>query len=399
MWHGPTYQWYYSQIEPKLWDRLNRENSQYLLEVDPGDYLDYLVSEFAWEPLEWYEDGMTVESFLVKRERRDQFDGRTHVIDEQRFRLRIPISPHPQRAEYFQCGPSTTWAFGSEPDWKFEKDFLIHEVEATDQAVQKGIEAVRFWLGGRNKDIEQGNATLREPIRRVWEEKRKQLEQQHGEVQAVLNRLNIPLHQDASAKAKLIEIKPRQLRTAIEKPTPRAPKPEPTLKRDEVIVLLDFIEQYTRQFEVAPKTYAKMDEEELRDLLVGMMNANYPGATTGETFSKLGRTDISLRVDCGHVLVCECKFWSGAKAYGGALEQLFGYLTWRQNYGVLIHFCKLKNMTKAVSEAKKAISEHPTFTAGTLHDHSDTRLTSRHVHPQDADKSVEIHHLFVDLSV
>lgn len=44
-----------------------------------------------------------------------------------------------------------------------------------------------------------------------------------------------------------------------------------------------------------------VDEEELRDLLSGMMNAK-------------GKTDISLRVDSGHVLICECKFWSGAKA-------------------------------------------------------------------------------------
>jgi hypothetical protein len=399
MWHGPTYQLYYSQIESRLWDRLNRENSQYLLEVDPGDYLDYLLSECTWEPLEWYEEQKTIERFLAKREVRDESDGRAHVRDEHRFRLRIPISPHPQRDDYFRFGPSTTWVFGSEPDWKFENDVLVHEVEATEEAVQKGIEAVRFWLGGRNKDIELGNAALRERIGRVWGEKRKQLEEQHGEVQAVLKRLNIPLHQDASPKAKPIEIKPRQLRTAIEKPTPRATKPEPTLKRGDVVLLVDFTEQYTRQFETAPKTYAKMDEEELRDLLVGMMNANYPGAATGETFSKLGKTDISLRVDSGHVLVCECKFWSGPKACGEALEQLFGYLAWHQNYGVLIHFCKLKDMTKAVSEAKKVISEHPTFAVGTLHSHSDTRLTSRHVHPQDADKSVEIHHLFVDLSV
>jgi hypothetical protein len=142
-----------------------------------------------------------------------------------------------------------------------------------------------------------------------------------------------------------------------------------------------------------------MDEEELRDLLVGMMNANYPGSTTGETFSKLGRTDISLRVDSGHVLICECKFWSGANAYRDAMDQLFKYLTWRQNYGVLIHFCKLKDMTTAVSEGKRAVTEHSSFTAGTLQEQSETRFTSRHAHPQDANKLVEILHLFVDLSV
>ncbi len=142
-----------------------------------------------------------------------------------------------------------------------------------------------------------------------------------------------------------------------------------------------------------------VDEEELRDLLSGMMNANYPGSTTGETFSKLGKTDISLRVDSGHVLICECKFWSGTKAYRDAVEQLFNYLTWHQNYGVLLHFCKLKDMTTAVSEGKRAITEHSSFAAGTLHAQSETRFTSRHVHPQDASKLVEIFHLFVDLSI
>ena len=193
---------------------------------------------------------------------------------------------------------------------------------------------------------------------------------------------------------------PRVLRTILERP--KAPlataKLEPVLNRDDVVSLVDFIDQYTRQFEVSPKTYEKMDEEELRDLLVGMMNANYPGSTTGETFNRLGKTDISLRVDSGHVLICECKFWSGASGYAKALEQLFSYLTWRQNYGVLIHFSKLRDATKAITEAKRAISEHQSFTKDSLSSPSEARFASRHTHPQDPDKSLEIYHLFVDLS-
>ena len=142
-----------------------------------------------------------------------------------------------------------------------------------------------------------------------------------------------------------------------------------------------------------------MDEEELRDLLVGMMNANYPGSTTGETFNKLGKTDVSFLVDSGHVLICECKFWSGAKAYGDAIDQLFNYLTWRQNYGVLLHFCKLKDMTIAISEGKRSTAEHPSFALETLHAQSETSFSSRHSHPQDANKLVEVFHIFVDLSI
>ncbi len=398
MWDGPTYQAYYQRIGRLIRENLDEEEQDYLLTVDVNEYLDFLVEEAKWEPLLWDESQMTIERFSKKRQRRDEFGEGHYQVDEEHFRLRIPISSHPQRGEYFKFGPSTTWASQSEPDWKFEGDVLIHEVEATEQAVQKGIEAVLFWLGNRNKDIESGNVQLRKHIKPVWEAKRKQLEEQRGAAGAVLQRLNIPLHQDPSAKAKPLEIKPRQLRTVIEKPTPRG-APEPTLNRGDVIALVDFIDQYARQFEVAPKTYQKMEEEELRDLLVGMMNANFPGSTTGETFNKLGKTDISLRVDSGNVLICECKYWSGAKGYGEALDQLFRYLTWRQNYGVLIHFCKLKDMTQAVAAAQRASSEHQSFTQGSLHAATDTRFSTRHVHPQDVSKIVEVFHLFVDLSV
>jgi len=397
MWTGPTFQTYYQNIHRIVGEKLDKEDSSYLLQVDFDKYLNFLVDEAKWEPLLWDESQMTVEPFSTKRQRRDEFhDGQTYQVEVQRFRLRIPISPHPQRADYFKFGPSTWW--GAEPEWRFEGDVLIHEVEATEQGVQKGIEEVRFWLGNRNKEIEAGNKQLQDRIRPVWEAKRKRLEERQSTTEALLQKLNIPLHQDPNAKVKPIEIKPRHLRTIMEKPKPTS-KAEAALNRSDVMSLVDFIEQYTQQFEVTPRTYQKMDEEELRDLLVGMMNANYPGSTTGETFSKLGKTDISLRVDSGHVLICECKFWSGAKAYKDAVDQLFNYLTWRQNYGVLIHFCKLKDMTAAVSEGKRAVTEHSSFTAGTLQGQSETRFTSRHAHPQDTNKLVEILHLFVDLSV
>jgi len=397
MWTGPTFQTYYQNIHRIVGEKLDKEDPIYLLQVDFEEYLDFLADEAKWEPLLWDESQKTIEPFSTKLQRRDEFqEGQTYQVEVQRFRLRIPISPHPQRADYFKFVPSKRW--GVEPEWRFEGDVLVHEVEATEQGVQKGIEQVRFWLGNRNEEIEAGNKQLQDRIRPVWEAKRRQLEERQSNTEALLQKLNIPLHQDPNAKIKPIEIEPRHLRTIMEKPKPTG-KAEATLNRSDVMSLVDFIEQYARQFEVAPKTYQKMDEEELRDLLVGMMNANYPGSTTGETFSKLGKTDISLRVDSGHVLICECKFWSGAKAYKNAIGQLFDYLTWRQNYGVLLHFCRLRDMTMAVSEAQRATAEHPSFTTGTLHVQSETRFTSRHVHPQDANKLVEILHLFIDLSV
>jgi len=397
MWNGPTFQTYYQNIHHIIAEKLNKEDSNYLLQVDVDEYLTFLVQEASWEPLLWDESQMTVEPFSAKVQRRSfSHDNETYQVEVQRLRFRIPISTHPQRSEYLKFGPSTWW--GAEPEWQFEGNVLIYEVDASENAVKDGLEKVRFWLGNRNKEIESGNAMLRDHIKPVWAAKRKQLEEAKNSTETLLQKLNIPLHQDPNSKAKPIDIKPRLLRTVMEKPKPSS-KPEPTLNRSDVILLVDFIEQYAHQFEVAPRTYQKMTEEELRDLLVGMMNANYPGSTTGETFSKLGKTDISLRIDSGHALICECKFWTGAKAYGNSIDQLFSYLTWRQNYCVLINFCKLKDMTIAVSEGGRAVNEHRSFTSGSIHKQSETRFSSRHTHPQDPNKLVEILHFFIDLSV
>jgi hypothetical protein len=234
----------------------------------------------------------------------------------------------------------------------------------------------------------------------MWEARRRRLEEQQQRSTAELEKLKIPLYRDSGARAKPVELKPRTLRVEMPKATPRSPRTqEPYVQREDVLDLVDFIEQYARQFEVAPETYAKMSEEELRNLIVGMMNTNYPGQTTAETFNKLGKTDIRLRVDEGNVLIAECKFWKGAKAYLEALAQLFGYLTWRESFGVLLTFCTRKDMSAAVAAANKALQEDGAFVSGSLRDVLASRFSTRHRHPQDAGRSIEIHHLFIDLSV
>ena len=103
------------------------------------------ASAQKWQPLEWDETQKTVEAFSAKRQRTDVF-GEPYEVEEQFLRLRIPISAHSQLADYFKLladyfkfGSSTTWMGTREPEWKFGDGVLIHEVEATEQAVQQGV--------------------------------------------------------------------------------------------------------------------------------------------------------------------------------------------------------------------------------------------------------------------
>jgi hypothetical protein len=194
MQNRPSFQTYYALIDRNVSAYLDKQDSSYLVSVDKEQYLDQLVQVCRWEPLTWDESGMTVEPFIQKVERRSDFGDRTYLTDQSMLRLRIPCSSHPQLSDYLKNQPST-FKYSEEPAYKFSGNVMVLEVEASDEAVKRLLDDLKFWLGGRNKDIEQGNATLKERIRPIWEARRQRLEQATSSTEALLQRLNIPRHE------------------------------------------------------------------------------------------------------------------------------------------------------------------------------------------------------------
>ena len=96
------------------------------------------------------------------------------------------------------------------------------------------------------------------------------------------------------------------------------------------------------------------------------------------------------------MLIAECKFWGGAKLYAATLEQLFGYLTWRHTAAVVITFVRNKGLTNVLAESDRAVQDHASYrSAYTVR--TATYRTSVHEHPEDHEKTLEIHHLFFHL--
>lgn len=390
MFDRPSFQSYYLSVDHLVADELKKSTPQYLVQIDPEEYLSHLVSELSWQELTWDESAMTMEPFVGRRKINDYW--RMIEVEQPGVRLRVPFAPHPQRREFLDLLPSSLRMPG-EPQWNFQGNTLVMETGADKTAIDRALDEVRFWIGGRNANVRAGNETLGRQVASIWKRKREELEKQFGDLRALTERVKIPLFQDQSAP-KPIFVQPSKL--GVERPVLRPGQPEPELDLRSVEGIVGFIEMYSRQLEVTPVVYSKLGEEELRDLVLSMLNVNYP--TTGETFSKHGKTDLFLRPGGGGSLIVECKRWRGAKQYREALEQLFGYLTWRHGFGVLLTFCTNKDMTASVAAAKEVVRAHETTVGGSVAGTS-SRFKSRHVHPQDRDKDVEVFHLFVDLSV
>ena len=105
--------------------------------------------------------------------------------------------------------------------------------------------------------------------------------------------------------------------------------------------------------ERSPDSFASLDEEAIRTHFLLQLNGHYEGLATGETFNSSGKTDILIRADNKNVFIAECKFWRGPKSFSEAIDQLLGYLSWRDSKCALLIF----NQTKDSSAVRQKMHE------------------------------------------
>lgn len=129
--------------------------------------------------------------------------------------------------------------------------------------------------------------------------------------------------------------------------------------------ILERIYNYGRNLEKFKKLYEKFDEEGFRDFFLPHLNSISKGNNaTGETFNKIGKTDILIQDNNGlNVFIAECKLWGGEKKLLEAIDQLFErYVTWRDEKVSLIIFNKkMKNFSELLNKASEKMKEHRLF--------------------------------------
>ena len=84
-------------------------------------------------------------------------------------------------------------------------------------------------------------------------------------------------------------------------------------------------------------------------------------SVTGETFNKVGKTDILIRHEKSNVFVGECKFWAGAKGFAATIDQALSYLTWRDSKAAILKFIRNKELDPVLQQIAPTAEEHPCF--------------------------------------
>lgn len=198
--------------------------------------------------------------------------------------------------------------------------------------------------------------------------------------------LKYPLRRrgDAPQTYKLPE-KPKQLA-----PKPMQAKPgEYTLDEADYQEILRICASMSLVMEKSPTVFQRAPEEHTRVHYLVQLNGQYRGAATGETFNKNGKTDILIRQGDVNVFVAECKFWKGYKSLKKTADQLLSYTTWRDTKTALIIFNRKENFTKVISEAQRAMKDHPHYKSGPDSE-GETRFRYKFTHPEDRQRDIII---------
>jgi hypothetical protein len=219
------------------------------------------------------------------------------------------------------------------------------------------LEKVRKYIAWQAIQIDPFNTSLKDEASRIVHGRRNRL----LEARHLAASLGYPLHQRPGAPLTYVSPVVRRKIPAIVTTATGSFNPEPTIEEAEYQNILRIIENMSFVMERNPRVFSAAPEEAIRDHYLVQLNGQYEGSATGETFNGVGHTDIIVRHGSANLFIAECKIWHGQKQFTDAIDQLLGYVTWRDTKTALIIFSRNLDTTAVVDAAKTAIEEHTNY--------------------------------------
>lgn len=334
----------------KVMAEIDSLDNEYILKASSTELEQYFIEKVLVSPLILHSGDLYIRSQAgtqidVSHDfNRAAFRGEKIIVTGTRVEIGIPFEGDPMlwrlRVSSFDMGvyPEVD-ILGNEvvfsvafPDDSADPDRLRANIEQQAKSLANAV-------GSLKREVENHNNSAPNAIRQALERKKALAQSAIGAVAA----LGIPMKRRDTEPTFAIPAKRR------ESPAKRPPaatgkyEPEPILDEREYQHILEVLKSMSLVIERNPSSFASLDEEAIRDHFLLQLNGHYEGSATGETFNASGKTDILIRVENRNVFIAECKLWRGSKGFDEAIDQLLGYLSWRDSKCALLVFNKTKD--------------------------------------------------------
>ncbi|MEM9633811.1 MAG: hypothetical protein AAGA50_20950 [Pseudomonadota bacterium] len=333
--------------------KINNLTEEKLLSVSEVDFAQEIIDELIPQIPK-------IDRENISKDRGSGNSGRNFGETTHYYELFIPFTG---AGEAFNYSPSRSTLGGIQLSVIGSE--LVFRASATDQKAEERLNAllndVEEHLRTMEQDFVGVSTQIRQMVTKLLPKKRQDLE---AAVEG-LNRLNFKVRRRdnvpstyAVPSVKRKAVPSRRNKSAV------STVPEPTLDEAEYQHIMNVMDNMTHVMERSPKAFDTLGEEDIRTHFLFQLNGQYEGQATGETFNYSGKTDILIRVEDKNIFIAECKFWRGEQSLLKTIDQLLGYLSWRDAKTALVVFNPNKNFSEMINTAVEAVKAHSNYKSG-----------------------------------
>lgn len=360
-WHSVT-----ENQRQKMLENIGSKNGDQLLNTSTEDLANYYAKEYEICVPVLDEENITVDQresqIDVSHDRMRYFSDSSgpHYITGTAVDVEVPFSGD---QNVFKVQPSTYTMNpprGQISDGIFS--FTIQGTSLTPEKVQSEIKSkvssVQQYLDWLKTGANSFNPTLFDLARNQIESRKEKLLSDRS----LVSGLGFKMKERPGATKTYAAPKVRRKIAPQPPQASTAPyKPEPVLPTKDYEHILSVLENMVGVMEQSPGAFSKMDEESLRTHFLVQLNGQYEGNATGETFNYEGKTDILIKDKGRNIFVGECKFWTGEKAYLETIDQLLGYVSWRDTKTAILVFNRNKDFSAVLEKITDVTPNHANF--------------------------------------
>ncbi len=352
---------YLRKLYGELEDEIDSFADEKIVNCDVNEWTEYLTEKYRVEPISFYVDYATrsIQKTQIKRNNPWGHFGdvygepQFYMVDGCNIDYKVPFSGDDV---LLKCTPSTYIMtsfeiFGFQKPSNTNYGFITIRLSYTNQEMKgfgdnleekvnsdfrNQFSSFEKMSGYANDDIRSYNENLTSNVQQLLNKRREKADVFFSFSKA----LKIPLNLNSSSpNLTPIPLK-KPHRANLNEPKPHAQEQQFYIDDSDFENIIKIIHLCGTALEESAKTFNQFNEEALRDYIKGMLSSHYENSVTGETFRRVGKTDIQIQREDKAAFIAECKVWHGIKLFSDAIEQLFCYATWKDTKLSLIIFNK-----------------------------------------------------------
>lgn len=353
-------------LERKISDEILKFNSQYLFDTSELDLIDYFIKKYTMYPIGLDTDNISVEQSEINidvsqdltkaiRDRSKPF-----YIKGNRIKYFIPYSGE---KTLFFCkatfsGLSNPFGIVNESEIIVRVDTLDYDEEEIKHSFKKTLSNLFSRIEWINSDVITFNNSIKSKVLDQITARKNKLTKDNE----LINKLGYPIRKrEDIPKAFVTPSIKKKIIAKLPKATPGKSIEDSFLEISIYEEILSIVHSMSIAMERSPKTFGKLSEEEIRDHFLMVLNSQFEGKASGETFNYEGKTDILIRERDKNIFIAECKFWKGESTLLKTIDQLLGYASWRDTKTAIFIFNKNKDLTSVLRKISETVKKHNNF--------------------------------------